>query len=167
MCTFVLYVYVYVYSCTRAVYSCTPHCTTCIAVYVYEGILSSYSCTVCKLLTLHSKRTLTTYLRIFIFIVHVLYVYVYKYHTFTSEVRKYFRTQVRKYFRTFESTFVRKYFRTSGSTVRSYVVRSYVLSKVPSKVRKYRNVTRCTSGSNFVQHRLQRVHVHYVVLSYD
>jgi len=162
---------VYVYSCTRAVYSCTPHCTTCIAVYVYEGILSSYSCTVCKLLTLHSKRTLTTYLRIFIFIVHVLYVYVYKYHTFTSEVRKYFRTQVRKYFRTFESTnrtkvrvqllyvvrvhvyyvHFRKYSYFRTRTCRPYVLYSTKVRKyestLPSKIEYFRRYGN-TSGSN-------------------
>jgi hypothetical protein len=91
--------------------------------YVYEGILSSYSC---KLLTLHSKRTLTTttYLRIFIFIVHVRVRVQYKYHTFTSEVRKYFRTQVRKYFRKYKS-----YESTCTTTVRCTCTR--VLCALP------------------------------------
>ena len=51
------------------------------SVQLYTALYNVYSCmctkvfylrtAVCKLLTLHSKRTLTTYLRIFIFIVHV------------------------------------------------------------------------------------------------
>ena len=114
------------------------------SVQLYTALYNVYSCmctkvfylrtAVCKLLTLHSKRTLTTYLRIFIFIVHVRVRVQVSYVYFGStKVLSYFRTKVLSY---------------SSTKVLSKVqiVRKYVYNYCTLYVYTY-TCTMCTSGN--------------------
>jgi hypothetical protein len=154
-------------SCVPSYCTCTCTCTavhvqctavhrivqhSCIRVRRYSIFVLSYSC---KLLTLHSKRTLTTYLRIFIFIVHVRVRVQVSYVYFGStKVLSYSSTKVQRTFESTNRTKVRvqllyvvrvhvyyvhfrkySYFRTCTRTCRPYVVRTVFYES--TKVRKY------------------------------